>query len=70
VGGDTHGLLEAHELILESLVAAHELLDGLVARLLATEVIELLLETLNVLLCAGANSALGLTVICALASEL
>lgn len=65
-----HALAEAGELVLEGLVAAEEVLDGAVAVVVAAQLLELVLETLNVLLGAGADGALGLAVVGALAGEL
>lgn len=69
-GGAHVGVLEPAHLVLESAVAAQELLHRLVAALVAAELVELALQTLNVFLCAGADGALGLAVVGPLARQL
>ncbi len=68
--GHAHGLAQAAELVLEGLVAAQEVLQRAVAVLVAAQLLELALQAINVLLGAGADGALGLAVVGALAGEL
>lgn len=51
-------------------VAVEQLLDHPVAALAGPEVLELALQAVNVLLCPGADGALGLSVVGTLAGEL
>lgn len=69
-GWDAHGIPEGLELLLEHLVAAQQFLDGLVAGVHGAQLLELCLETLNVILGTGADGALGLSVVSSLAGEL
>lgn len=67
---DAHILAKAGELVFESLVAAEEVLNSLVAAVLTLELLKLALEAFNVLLGAGADGSLRLAVVGALAGEL
>jgi len=69
-GHGAHVLLQATQLVLESLVPSEEVLDRAVTALVAAELVELALEALNVLLCAGADGTLGLAVVGPLAGQL
>lgn len=68
--GDTHVLTQTHQLVLECLVAPKQFLDRLVATLLALEVLELTLQTVDVLLRPSSNRPLRLSIVGPLAGEL
>lgn len=65
-----HAFPEFLELRLESLVPLDQVLDGLVAVVLALELVQLALESLNVLLRPCPDGTLGLTIICPLPGQL
>ena len=67
---NAHVLAKASKLIFESLIAAEEVLNSLVAAVLTFELLELALKTFNVLLGASANGSLRLAVVGALAGKL
>lgn len=68
--GHAHALAEVLELLLEHVVAAHELLDSRVTAPLTPELINLGLEALDMLLGPGADGPLCLPVVGPLASQL